>query len=68
LYKTQIKHFQFSLLISYEKTLFTLCLGIFGFQNFAQVPYFPKQYICYKTPQNLKIDGKLDEDAWQKAS
>lgn len=51
-----------------KKLFFTLCLGIFGFQNFAQVPYFPKQYICYTTPQNLKIDGKLDEEAWQKAS
>lgn len=51
-----------------KKLFITLCLGIIGFQNFAQVPDFPKQYICYKTPQNLKIDGKLDEDAWQKAS
>lgn len=38
-----------------------LCFG------FAQTPSKPLQYHCFRTPQSLKIDGKLDEAAWQKA-
>lgn len=37
----------------------------------AQVPHTPfqpKQYLCYRTPQPLQIDGKLDEPAWQAAT
>ncbi len=26
-----------------------------------------RQYICYRTDSPIKIDGKLDEEAWQKA-
>ena len=28
----------------------------------------PRQYLCYRTPQALTIDGKLDEGAWAKAA
>ena len=36
--------------------------------SFSQTAITPLQYTCFKTPQPLKIDGKLDESAWQKAS
>ncbi|MES2520767.1 MAG: carbohydrate-binding family 9-like protein [Bacteroidota bacterium] len=35
--------------------------------SFSQTATNPLQYICFRTPQTLKIDGKLDEPAWQKA-
>jgi hypothetical protein len=28
----------------------------------------PKGYVCYQTPSPLRIDGKLDEPAWQTAA
>jgi len=31
-----------------------------------QIEFLPKQYICYKTSEPLTIDGKLNEQAWQK--
>ncbi|PIE23357.1 MAG: carbohydrate-binding family 9-like protein [Planctomycetota bacterium] len=27
----------------------------------------PRQYLCYRSPQPLNIDGKLDEQAWKQA-
>ncbi len=32
-----------------------------------QIPFHPRTYVCAKTPVSLKIDGKLNEPAWQKA-
>ncbi len=32
-----------------------------------QIEFNPEQYICYRTDTPLKIDGRLNEDAWQKA-
>jgi hypothetical protein len=35
--------------------------------GFAQtLPDFQK-YVCYKTNEEIKIDGKLDEKSWAKA-
>ncbi len=31
------------------------------------IPYMPEQYVCYRTVQELVIDGRLDEVSWQKA-
>jgi hypothetical protein len=38
-------------------------------QSFPEpkIPYAPPHYICYRAPQSLKIDGRLDEPAWRKA-
>jgi hypothetical protein len=48
--------------------------GVAGHQNASvqafpvpKIPYAPPQYICYRTPQALTIDGRLDEPAWKKA-
>lgn len=38
-----------------------LCLG------FSQTTLTPLQYTCFRTSKPLKIDGKLNEPAWQKA-
>ena len=32
-----------------------------------QIPYTPRQYVCYRTNQPLTIDGRIDEQAWQQA-
>jgi len=32
-----------------------------------QIEFNPKHYICYKSNTSIKIDGKLDESAWQQA-
>ena len=31
------------------------------------IPFAPQSYVCYRTPEPLLIDGKMDEAAWQKA-
>jgi hypothetical protein len=33
-----------------------------------QIPFAPKQYICYRADAPLNIDGKLDEESWKKAA
>ncbi len=62
-----------------KKTLFLfVCLAAFVTGGFAQsvneyglkipeIPFNPKHYVCYRTETPLKIDGKLDEAAWNKA-
>ncbi len=32
-----------------------------------KIPFAPPQYVCYRAPQPLIIDGRLDEPAWKKA-
>ncbi len=32
--------------------------------DFEQLPYGPRQTVCYRTPDRLTIDGRLDERAW----
>lgn len=32
-----------------------------------KIPFAPPHYICYRTPQPLTIDGRLDEPSWKKA-
>jgi hypothetical protein len=32
-----------------------------------QIPYAPRQYVCYRTNQPVTIDGRIDEPAWQQA-
>ncbi|MFZ5979958.1 MAG: carbohydrate-binding family 9-like protein [Candidatus Zixiibacteriota bacterium] len=32
-----------------------------------QIPFDPRRYICYRTDQPLKIDGKLSEQRWDSA-
>lgn len=35
----------------------------------SHIPAFdPKQYVCYQSLETLTIDGKLDEESWQKAA
>lgn len=31
------------------------------------LPFAPRTYVCYRTDQPLRIDGRLDEPAWQAA-
>lgn len=54
-------------------TLFVLtaCLAMGQnnlFSKYAQVLTPPDGYVCYRTAQKLKIDGKLDESSWAKAT
>ena len=32
------------------------------------ISFAPPHYICYRVPQPLALDGKLDEEAWKKAA
>jgi hypothetical protein len=32
-----------------------------------QIPYAPRQYVCNRTNQPVTVDGRLDEQAWQRA-
>jgi Carbohydrate family 9 binding domain-like len=31
-----------------------------------QIPFAPKSYICYRTTDSMKIDGKFNEPSWSK--
>ncbi|MCB9219985.1 MAG: carbohydrate-binding family 9-like protein [Ignavibacteriales bacterium] len=33
----------------------------------SKIPFNPEEYVCYKTNEPIKIDGKFDEKAWQNA-
>ncbi len=33
-----------------------------------QIPFAPKEYVCYRAADLLTIDGKLDEESWKKAA
>jgi hypothetical protein len=33
-----------------------------------QIPFAPPSYVCFRAPQPLTVDGKLDELAWRKAA
>ena len=37
------------------------------YSRYERTLTLPHGYVCYRTPQALKVDGKLDENAWQKA-
>lgn len=37
------------------------------FSKYERVLTLPKSYVCYKTTDKIKIDGKLKENAWAKA-
>ena len=50
---------------------FILLFFLIGLNLKAQIPkinYAPKHYIVYKAKETLCIDGKLNDEAWQKAS
>ncbi|HKI77239.1 MAG TPA: carbohydrate-binding family 9-like protein [Ignavibacteriaceae bacterium] len=32
-----------------------------------QIKFTPKNYICYKTTEEIKVDGKLNESSWKNA-
>lgn len=32
-----------------------------------QIPFVPKEYVCYRTAGSINVDGRLDEESWQKA-
>ena len=36
--------------------------------KFARQLTTPRSYVCYRTTDKMKIDGKLNEAAWQKAA
>ena len=36
--------------------------------KFARQLTTPRSYVCYSTADKMKIDGKLNEAAWQKAA
>lgn len=60
-----------------ERFLFCLmvCLTGFCFSTTAQSIYtkyknvltLPEGYVCYRTAEKLKLDGRLSESSWQKA-
>lgn len=31
------------------------------------IPFSPKHYVCYKTPEPITVDGKITEGNWEKA-
>ena len=33
-----------------------------------QIPFNPKEYVCYRVSGIINIDGRLDEESWQKAA
>lgn len=33
----------------------------------TQIPYNPETYVCFKTAQQITIDGQMDESDWDKA-
>jgi hypothetical protein len=33
-----------------------------------QIPFSPKEYVCYCAGDQIQIDGKLDEESWKKAA
>jgi hypothetical protein len=37
------------------------------FDNYKPHFTLPRNYVCYQTTDSLKLDGKLDEKAWQQA-
>ena len=38
------------------------------FAKFGRTLTLPDGYVCYRSAQKLKIDGKLDEESWKKAA
>jgi len=37
-------------------------------RDFDAVPFAPRQYVCYRAPAGLIIDGRMSEPAWQAAA
>ena len=37
-------------------------------KKYARILTTPRHYVCYRTTEKMKIDGKLNEKAWQKAA
>ena len=33
--------------------------------DFEATPFAPRQYVAYRAPSRLTLDGKLDEPEWQ---
>ncbi len=52
----------------YLITVFLLVLPVFTFAQAPAIPFAPKNYVCYRTPEPLDIDGKLDEKIWAAAA
>ena len=52
---------QLLIIISFYLTCFAQAVKV------PQIEFAPKEYICYRTNQHITIDGKLDEDDWNKA-
>jgi len=46
--------------------VFTKAQNVREFRQ-TKIPYAPKHYVCYKTPQAITIDGYISEPAWEKA-
>ena len=43
--------------------------GIYAQNIQGKYPFYPKtNYVCYKTPEPITVDGKLDEKAWENAT
>lgn len=50
-----------------KKLFFTGLVWLKLCASFGQINPAPLQYHCFRTSEPLKIDGKLSENAWQKA-
>ncbi len=37
-------------------------------EKYARQLTMPRHYVCYRTSEKIKVDGKLNERAWQKAA
>lgn len=59
----QSYHFSCSTKISQNSTTTSLSTSQFNYQH--PIPFNPQQYVCYRTPKPLKIDGKANEKSWQ---
>ncbi len=53
------------------KLIFTVLLGFIQLKTTGQTAHYSpesrKYYVAFRSHENLDIDGKLDEDSWQKA-
>lgn len=54
----------------YRTILFSIITAAVSFAQSIQppqIPFSPKEYICYRAAEPMIIDGKLDELSWQNA-
>jgi len=52
-----------------KQTIFTLFFNALCLAQATQVPvieFSPRKYLCYRSPETLTIDGKINEPSWER--